>query len=162
MLQGRLLAYQDAHRYRVGTNANQLPVNAAKCPVHHYQRDGAMAGCPVHHGGVDIQSADVNFYPNDQINAGAPVPEPSVEEPPMPVLEQAWIARHGLTEDEDHYSQAGDLYRLMNESQKQQLTTTIAEGLVHASSSVQARMLAQFQKADADYAKRIETVMRTL
>jgi len=49
MLQGRLLAYQDAHRYRVGVNVNQLPVNAARCPVNHYQRDGAMAGgCPMH------------------------------------------------------------------------------------------------------------------
>ena len=33
MLQARLLAYPDAHRYRVGVNANQIPVNAAKCPV---------------------------------------------------------------------------------------------------------------------------------
>lgn len=34
MLQARLLAYQDAHRYRVGVNANHIPVNASKCPIH--------------------------------------------------------------------------------------------------------------------------------
>ncbi len=159
MLQGRLLAYQDAHRYRVGTNANQLPVNAARCPVHHYQRDGAMAGgCPAH-GDMDIQGSGVNFYPNDQINQGAPVPEPAVMEPPMPVEDQAWIKRHGLAEDEDHYSQAGELYRLMSEDQKQQLAGNIADGLVQASESVQARMLEQFRKADADYAERVSRLM---
>ena len=42
MLQGRVFAYADAHRYRVGTNHQQLPVNAPRCPVHNYQRDGAM------------------------------------------------------------------------------------------------------------------------
>lgn len=162
MLQGRLLAYQDAHRYRVGANANQLPVNAAKCPVHHYQRDGAMAGmCPAH-GGLNLQSFGVNYYPNDQINDGAPAPEPSIAEPPMPVLENAWVTRHSLSADEDHYTQAGNLFRLMNESQKTQLTTTIAEGLVQATESVQVRMLEQFRKADADYAERINSTMSSL
>jgi len=162
MLQGRLLAYQDAHRYRVGVNANQLPVNAAKCPVRHYQRDGAMAGaCPAH-GGANIQGPGVNFYPNDRINEGAPVPRPAVEEPPMPVLEQAWIKRHGLGDNEDHYSQAGNLYRLMNESQKHHLTKTIAGGLVHAEDSVQTRMLAQFRKADPDYAERVSEHMNNI
>jgi len=159
MLQGRLLAYQDAHRYRVGTNANQLPVNAAKCPVHHYQRDGAMAGgCPMQ-SASKIQDSSVNYYPNDQINQGAPVPEPSVEEPAMPVLEDAWVKRYAVADDEDHYSQAGDLYRLMSNSQKDQLTRTIGEGLIHASDSIQQRMLTQFAKADPDYARRVQAVM---
>ena len=42
MLQGRLFAYNDAHRYRIGTNYAQLPVNAPQCPYHNNQRDGAM------------------------------------------------------------------------------------------------------------------------
>lgn len=162
MLQGRLLAYPDAHRYRVGANANQLPVNAAKCPVHHYQRDGAMAGlCPAH-GGVDLQDSSVNYYPNDQINDGAPMPDPSVEEPPMPQLQDAWVKRYRNADDEDHYTQAGDLFRLMDDSQKSQLTTTISEGLVQASESIQQRMLEQFKKADADYAARIEKIIQGL
>jgi len=162
MLQGRLFAYQDAHRYRVGANANQLPVNAPKCPVNHYQRDGAMAGMRPAHDDMNIQGSSVNYYPNDQINKGAPVSNPSVEEPPMPILEDAWVKRYGISDDEDHYSQAGDLYRLMNESLKNQLTTTIAEGLVHASESVQQRMLEQFKKADPDYSDRVVSAMDTL
>jgi len=161
MLQGRLLAYQDAHRYRVGVNANQLPVNAAKCPVNHYQRDGAMAGiCPAH-GNNDLQGASVNYYPNDQINAGAPTPQPSIAEPAMPILENAWITRYDISED-DHYSQAGNLYRLMNESQKFQLATNIAGGLIQAPESVQVRMLEQFRKADPDYANGVSQIMDSL
>jgi catalase len=43
MLQGRLFSYPDTHRYRIGTNYLQLPVNQAKeAAVHSYNKDGAM------------------------------------------------------------------------------------------------------------------------
>lgn len=43
ILQARIMSYADAQRYRLGANYQQLPVNQPKCPVMHYQRDGAMA-----------------------------------------------------------------------------------------------------------------------
>ena len=156
MLQGRLLAYQDAHRYRVGANANMIPVNAPRCPVNHYQRDGAFAGvCPYNGNATDNQGRGANFYPNDR-NEIAPVAE--VAEPPMPVETDAWINRYSIDE-EDHYSQAGDLFRLMNEDQKNQLANNISGGLKQATQSVQERMLAQFEKADPDYAKRVKNAL---
>ena len=42
MLQGRLFAYADAHRYRVGINDDQLPVNQPKNQVNNYTQDGAQ------------------------------------------------------------------------------------------------------------------------
>lgn len=42
MLQGRLFSYGDAQRYRLGVNHHQIPVNAPKCPVNSYHRDGQM------------------------------------------------------------------------------------------------------------------------
>jgi catalase len=42
MLQGRLFSYADTHRYRIGTNYLQLPVNEPKSPVHSYNKDGSM------------------------------------------------------------------------------------------------------------------------
>jgi catalase len=42
MLQGRLFSYPDTHRYRIGPNYLQLPVNRPKSPVHSYNKDGAM------------------------------------------------------------------------------------------------------------------------
>lgn len=49
MLQGRLFAYADAHRYRLGVNHTQLAVNAPKAVpggAANYGRDGLMAANP--------------------------------------------------------------------------------------------------------------------
>lgn len=164
MLQARLLAYQDAHRYRVGANVNQIPVNAPKCPVNHYQRDGAFAGmaCPAGHGShapaVDNLLAAPNFFPNDRADEGAPVPASEFAPPPMPVMADAWIGYHDQSE-EDYYTQPGDLFRLMSDSQKQQLVQNIAGGLSTANASIQQRMLAQFAKADPAYAEDVRQAM---
>ncbi|ADQ83736.1 catalase [Methylovorus sp. MP688] len=162
MLQARLLAYQDAHRYRVGVNANQLPVNAPRCPVNHYQRDGAMAGmgCPAH-GHENAFLGSPNFYPNDRAAEGAPVPAAEFAPPPMPVLEQAWIGYHDQSQ-EDYYTQAGELFRLMNDDQKQQLFNNIAGGLSQANADIQARVLAQFEKADPAYAAGVKKAIAAI
>ena len=60
MLQARLLAYPDAHRYRLGANYQDIPVNAARSGVQNYQRDGHFAGA------ARKADASVNFYPNDR------------------------------------------------------------------------------------------------
>jgi catalase len=143
MLQALLIADADAHRYRVGVNVNQLPVNAPHCPVHHYQSDSAMAGMPPAFGNNNNQGSGVNSYPNDRVAEGAPAPVLEVANPPMPILGDAWIKAYD-TQDEDNFSQARMLYRLMDDDQKNQLARNIASGLSQASASVQERMLAQF------------------
>ncbi len=170
MLQGRLLAYQDAHRYRIGANFNQIPVNAGKCPVNHYQRDGAFAGmgCPVGHSSAEASYTNAahtvsasNFFPNDRAEIGAPVPAPHVAVPPMPVLGDAWIGYHDQS-TEDYYTQAGNLFRIMNDNQKAQLFGNIAGGLSTASASIQERMLAQFAKADPAYAQGVKNALAAI
>ncbi|KJA17240.1 hypothetical protein HYPSUDRAFT_70890 [Hypholoma sublateritium FD-334 SS-4] len=42
VLQSRLFSYPDTHRHRLGTNYQQLPVNAPIAPVHNFQRAGPM------------------------------------------------------------------------------------------------------------------------
>ncbi len=150
MLQGRLLAYADAHRYRVGVNSAQLPVHAPRVPANNYQRDGAMA----------TQSpSGVNFYPNDQANQGAPVPDPKLTEPAMPLYGEA-IVKAFDSKDEDNFSQAGNLFRIMSDSQKDQLARNIAGGLSFANEDIQKRMLEQFNAADPDYAKRVKEALK--
>jgi catalase len=146
MLQARLLAYQDAQRYRVGVNHNQLPVNAPRCPVHHYQRDGAMAGT------ADNQGGGINFFPNDREDE--PKPQGEYAPPPLPLLEEAWVQSHSQ-DDENYYEQAGNLYRVMSDRQKTQLAATIADGLSQADRSVQNRILGFLHEADPDYAQRV-------
>ncbi|WP_406319278.1 catalase [Streptosporangium sp. NBC_01639] len=65
MLQGRLFSYPDAHRYRIGTNYLQLPINAPLSPVHSYNKDGQMAF---------NNPADPVYAPN---TAGGPVADGS-------------------------------------------------------------------------------------
>ncbi|PWJ45062.1 catalase [Sediminitomix flava] len=157
MLQARLFAYGDAHRYRVGANHNQLPVNAPKCPVNHYQKDGAMAhGCPFHTGSDSPQTEKVNYYPNDQKEM--PQQDPSVAEPPMR-LTAGTIDRFD-TRDEDNFTQAGDLFRIMSDDQKDQLTSNIVGGLSQASESAQERMLEYFTKADPAYGQMVKDKLK--
>lgn len=149
MLQARLLAYPDAQRYRVGVNAAALPVNAPRCPVNHYQRDGAFAGIQ-----PSVAGSGVNFYPNDQSAEGAPTPNPSIAEPPSRITADSLVARHDNSNN-DNFSQAGGLYRIMSEDQKQQLVDNICGGLSQASASAQDRMVAQYSQADSDYGVRV-------
>jgi catalase len=159
MLQARLLAYQDAHRYRVGVNHNQLPVNAPRCPVHHYQRDGAMAGMTSASEARVNQGSGVNFYPNDQ--SDEPTPHAEYAPPPLPLLEEAWVRAYSQ-DAEDYYTQAGNLFRIMSDDQKARLAATIAGGLSRAERSVQDRMLGYLNKADPDYAKHVREALNTV
>lgn len=145
MLQARLLAYPDAHRYRIGTNANQLAVNRPICPINNYQRDGAMAH---NHLSNLNQISGVNFYPNEEETAPKPLPE--FTEPPLPLLAEAWIKAYD-TQDDDNFSQGGNLFRLMSDKQKKILVNNIASGLIHATDTVKCKMLKQFYAADQEY-----------
>ncbi|MBP9742448.1 MAG: catalase [Burkholderiales bacterium] len=153
MLQARLLAYPDAHRYRIGTNANQLAVNRPICPINNYQRDGAMAH---NHLGNLEQISGVNFYPNEEENAPKPLSE--FTEPPLPLLADAWIKAYD-TQDEDNFSQGGNLFRLMSDKQKKLLVNNIASGLIHATEIVQSKMLKQFYAADQEYGDMVKKAL---
>mmetsp|Transcript_10984 Transcript_10984/g.11097 ORF Transcript_10984/g.11097 Transcript_10984/m.11097 type:complete len:130 (+) Transcript_10984:827-1216(+) len=43
ILQARAFSYPDTHRYRLGTNFDQIPVNCPMNGVHTYSRDGFMS-----------------------------------------------------------------------------------------------------------------------
>lgn len=144
VLQARAIAYQDAHRYRVGSNANQLPINKPCCPVNDYQQDYALAD---HRNKPDT----MNFYPNDQMDECAPQPDAQYTEPAFHIYADTSVKAHSHDHN-DYYSQAGALFQLMAKAEQDRLASNIAEGLVHASDSIQKRMLVQFSKADPYYA----------
>lgn len=140
MLQGRVFAYADAHRYRVGTNHQQLPVNAPRSPVHSYQRDGAMAFGS--NGG-----AAPNYEPNS--HADAPKQSPRHAEPAMALSGSA--DRHDHREDPDYFSHAGALFRLMTADQQALLISNIAGAMAGVSPDVVQRQLQYFYQADPAY-----------
>jgi catalase len=140
MLQARIFAYADAHRYRLGVNYESLPVNRPRCPVHNYQRDGAMR--------FDGNSgASVVYEPN---SFGGPKEDPAFREPPLKINGNAdWYEQKRDVDDD--YIQPGNLYRLMTPDQQQRLFKNIAGSLGKVSKELQDKMIAHFAKADPAY-----------
>ncbi|WP_426135680.1 catalase [Pseudomonas sp. PWP3-1b2] len=148
MLQGRVFAYADAHRYRIGTNHQQLPVNAPRSPVNTNQRDGSMTFGP--NGG-----ATPNYEPNSY--ADTPKQAPQYAEPALALSGAA--TRYDHREDTDYYSHAGELFRLMDDKQKALLINNIAGAMAGVSSDVVQRQLQHFFKADAAYGQGIASAL---
>lgn len=143
MLQARLLSYPDAHRYRIGINYAALPVNKPRCPVNTYHRDG-QTRFDGNGGGT------VNYEPN---SIGDPVDDRSAKEPPLKIHGDA--GRYSHRDGNEDYRQAGDLYRLMDASQKSQLISNLAGALKTVPRFIQLRRIDHFHKADPDYGSRV-------
>jgi catalase len=71
MLQARIFSYADAHRYRLGTHYEMLPVNAPRCPVHHYHKDGPMRFFAPLTGNPDAYYEPNSFDGPARIRAGS-------------------------------------------------------------------------------------------
>jgi catalase len=142
MLQGRILSYPDAQRYRLGGNYEKLPVNRCPFAVNNYQRDGLMA--------FDDNGGDSpNYYPN---SFDGPEVDKTVGEPPVAVFGLAErYDRNGPGED-DHYTQPGNLFRLLSAEQKQNLIHNIAGSMKGISGPkkdlIIQRQLCHFFRAD--------------
>jgi catalase len=152
MLQGRLFSYGDTHRYRLGANHMQLPVNRPHAAeTHNYSRDGAMRS----DGNYERQK---NYEPNSfdgPVQTGQPLWAP--------------IEVGGLTgnhppdnhRDDNDFVQAGDLYRLMSEAEKKRLVSNIAASLSRVSKKdIIERAIANFRSADSEYGERVARAMR--
>jgi catalase len=150
MLQGRLFAYGDAHRYRLGINHTQLPVNAPHATnADNYGRDGAMRF-------NDNGGQAANYEPNSR---GGPVQSGHDHYAGLPTAgvsgSYEWDERQT-----DNYSQAGDLYRLIDDAAKERLVDNIATGLAQVTlPDVVERSIAHFRNADPDYGQRIEKLV---
>jgi catalase len=146
MLQGRLLSYPDAHRYRIGTNYDLLPINARKNNGYTYNRDGSMR--------FDGNGGDLpNYEPN---SLGGPKEDPKYRELPYRnTATTSDVGRYDHREGNDDYTQAGDLWRLFPEDEKDRTAKTIASSLGQVPLRIQKLQLSHFKKADPDYAARV-------
>jgi catalase len=139
MLQGRLFSYGDAQRYRLGVNHSQIPVNAPRCPVHSYHRDGAMR--------IDGNYGDtLGYEPNSY---GEWQEQPDFSEPPLSVDGAATHWNH--REDDDYFSQPRALFRLMSAEQRQVLFENTARAMGDAPREVKVRHIGNCRQADEAY-----------
>lgn len=141
MLQARVFSYADAHRYRLGTHYEALPVNQPRCPVHHYHKDGNMNFMGQKTGNVDA------YYEPNTMNGAAEAPE--YREPPLTISGDADRFNH--REGNDDYVQVRALFNLFDEGQKARLFSNIAAAMGGVPQAIVDRQLAHFDKVHQDY-----------
>jgi len=147
MLQGRLFSYGDTHRYRLGANHMCLPVNQPHAShVNNYSRDGLMRI-------DDNHGREKNYEPN---SFGGP------QQTGQPLWAPIEVA--GLTgnhppvhhRDDNDFVQAGDLYRIMTEGEKERLIANIAGSLSKVSrEDIIERSVGNFRRADPQYGDQV-------
>jgi catalase len=143
MLQGRLFSYGDAHRYRVGANHNALPINCPHAKVDNNQRDGQMR--PDNNGG-----SSVYYEPNSY---GGPTESP--QDKPAP-FEVSGFADSVSYDSDDHYTQAGDLYRLMSEDERTRLVQNYVGAMMPVDKDeIKLRQIGHLTKADPEFGQRV-------
>lgn len=156
LLQGRLFSYLDTQKSRLGTtNFHQIPVNAPKCPMHNFQRDGMMQ--------MAVPKGRANYEPNSLHEAGEdPGPRASAQgfstykdmtdlgnEPEEKLRRRAELFG-------DHYSQARLFYRSQTEVEQGHIADAITfelskVGLGH----VIQRVLGHLRVIDEDLAETV-------
>jgi catalase len=148
MLQGRLFSYGDAQRYRLGVNHHQIPVNAPRCPVHNFHRDGAMR--------VDGNAGSTLHYePN---SFGEWQEQPEYAEPPL-ALEGAADRWDHRADDDDYFTQPGMLFRLMSPEQQQALFENTARQMGDIPKHIKLRHVAHCLQADPAYGAGMAAVL---
>ncbi|MFZ4116350.1 MAG: catalase [Chthoniobacterales bacterium] len=140
MLQARIFAYADAHRHRLGTHYEMLPVNRPKHPAVTYYLDGAMRF-------DEPKIGDAYYEPN---SFGGPQENPHYTEPAQPLGSIA-ADRYNGSEGNDDFTQAGDLFRLMTPEEQNRLFSNIAEAMSDVPKEIQERQILLFTKADPAY-----------
>ncbi|MCA9258321.1 MAG: catalase, partial [Planctomycetales bacterium] len=141
MLQARLFAYADAHRYRLGTHYEALPVNAPKCPVHHYHKDGAMRFFE------NMPHGDAYYEPN---SFDGPVQNEAYREPPLKLSGDADRYDHRVGNDD--FSQPRALFELFDDEQRGRLFANIAAAMAGVPATIVDRQLALFAQVAPSYA----------
>nr|WP_111300932.1 catalase [Paracoccus saliphilus] len=142
MLQARVFSYADAHRYRLGTHYEHLPVNAPKCPVHHYHKDGQM-----NFFGHRMENPDAYYEPN---SFGGAVEDPAFAEPPLRISGEA--GRYAHQQQLDDYAQPRALHdTVLTEDERGRLYKNLAAAMEGADEAIVQRALEHFDRISPAY-----------
>ncbi|MDR0840089.1 MAG: catalase [Christensenellaceae bacterium] len=148
-LQGRLFAYGDAQRYRLGVNHNHIPVNRAKVEVNEYHRDGQMR--------TDGNYGRAPAYtPNSEGYWSA---QPEVAEPPLPIEGAVWRFDPKDDPSDDNFRAGGNLWRVLAEDKKAILIANTAEDIAPVTENIKYRHAVHCQLADAEYGERMTAAL---
>lgn len=151
MLLARVFSYPDAQRNRIGTNYNQLPVNAPVSPMNSYDKEGAMQ---YHHSGDAPVYAPNSFGRAYQDEQGP--------------VENGWEAdgtmvraAYTLHAEDDDFGQAHTLVReVYNDEQRARLVETVAGSLASVDDPVLSRVFEYWRKIDTEVGDAIEAAVK--
>jgi catalase len=144
------VSYADAHRYRIGANYNELPVNRPKVEVHSYAKDGHLR----------------HFYNDAKTPVYAPNSFGGPKADPVRAAERSGWTSDGelvrsaytLRVDDDDFGQAGTLVReVFDDAQRKRLVETVVgqyNALKHE--QVRERFLWHWNSVDRGTADRIK------
>lgn len=152
MLLGRVFAYADAHRARIGTNYSQLPVNRPIISkTNTYTFDGNMT--------FDHSGAEAVYAPNS-FGRGYSDFDGVVDgswEVDGEMVRQAYQ----LHEDDDDWTQAGSLVRdVFNDDSRNRLVDTVTASLAGVNEEVLNRVFIYWKNVDFEIGIRIEREVR--
>ena len=153
MLQNRVLSYPDAHRYRIGVNYHQIPVNQPRCPYATYHRDGQLRTDGNGGGSVD-------YEPN---TFGGPLPGDKYEpartaEPPMPTHGDGRRYEEFACDAEDYFGQPRMFWeKVLDEGARDRLCEAISNSMADSPQRIREPMLEQFAAVSPDFRSGVES-----
>jgi catalase len=118
-----------------------LPVNAPRCPVHHYHKDG-----PMRFFDNNTKNPDAYYEPN---SFNGPKEDRRFAEPALALHGDA--DRYNHRDGNDDYTQPGNLFRLLDAEQRQRLFSNIAAAMQGVPQEIKRRQIALFAKCDPAY-----------
>jgi catalase len=147
MLMGRMFSYPDAHRYRIGTNYNQLPINRPLAEVNSYNKDGSMRFRP--------NEGNALYAPNSY---GGPEADPALAEPGWQV-EAGELGRTPYvphSEDDDFVQARNLVVTVLDPTERAHLVDNIVRHLsADVSDAVKARAVEYWRAVDGELGGRV-------
>ena len=151
MLQGRLFAYGDAQRYRLGVNHHLIPVNRPRCPFHSFHRDGQMRT----DGNLgDTLSNEPNSYHEWQ-------EQPQFMEAPQHICGDSGHWDYANNEA-DYYAQPRALFLLMNAEQRQALFDNTARAMAGMPEFIRQRHLEHCFACHKEYGEGVSAALAAI
>ena len=150
MLQGRLFAYGDAQRYRLGVNHHLIPVNRPRCPFHSFHRDGQMR--------TDGNLGDTLTYEPNSYHEWQE--QPQFMEPPQHICGDSGHWDYA-NDDDDYFAQPRALFLLMNAAQRQALFDNTARAMADVPEFIRQRHLEHCFRCHKEYGEGVAAAFAT-
>ncbi|CAN5222534.1 catalase [soil metagenome] len=149
LLQGRNFSYLDTQLKRLGSaNFSHLPINAPKCPFHHFQQDGHMA--------MRNPVGRANYQPNSWEMGPRESPERGFRS--APVLETGEKRRLRSSSFSDHYSQARQFFISQTPVEQDHIAKAITFELSKVEkAAIRERMVSHLLNIDDGLAQAVAT-----